>query len=218
MSGQSQRAVKRILVLGASGSVGRLIVEQALDRGFNVTAQTRNASNIENLDGNVQVVALDPTDEMALANALHGHDAVIFALGVKSGKTTLFSDATRALLPAMNAAGVPRLIAITGVGAGDTRGHGGFIYDRIIFPLFTRHFYEDKNAQEKIIEASGLDWVIVRPAPFRDKSSAGPLQALTRVQADTRLRRITRSEVARFVLDQLVSDTHLGAKVFIGHP
>ena len=92
---------------------------------------------------------------------------VVFALGVDAtGPTSLFSDATKILITAMQAAGVRRLVAITGIGAGETRGHGGLIYDWIIFPLFTRHRYADKDRQEALIEASGLDWVIVRPAPF----------------------------------------------------
>ena len=111
--------------------------------------------------------------ERMLREVLPGHDAVIFALGVdRRGRTTLFSDATLALVPAMNAAKVRRLIAVTGIGAGETRGHGGFIYDRLIFPLFTRERYADKDLQERIIEASGLDWTIVRPAEgFYDRST-----------------------------------------------
>lgn len=207
-----------ILVLGASGSVGRLIVAEARERGLAVTAQTRDPHRLAGLDAAGQIVALDPTDGAALAATLPGHDAVIFALGDRRRGTTLFSDATRALLPAMQTAGVRRLIAITGVGAGETRGHGGFLYDRVIFPLFTRSLYADKDVQEKLIEGSGLDWTIVRPAPFSDTPAPGPLQVLTRIEPDTKLRRITRAEVAGFVLDQVGSDTHLFRKPFIGHP
>ena len=218
MSEIAEQSVKSVFVLGASGGVGRQIVAQGLTRGLAVTAQTRNAGKLENVGDAVQVVSLDPTDLKALETALAGHDAVIFALGDLSRETTLFSDVTRALLPAMKAAGVKRLIAITGVGAGETKGHGGFVYDRIIFPLFTKHVYADKNVQEAMIEASDLDWVIVRPAPFSKKQSLDELQAITHIESGTRLRRITRSEVASFVLDQLVSDEYLFAKVFIGHP
>ena len=56
-------------------------------------------------------------------------------------------------------------VAITGIGSGETRGHGGFIYDRIIYSLFTRNRYQDKTRQEALIATSELDWIIVRPAP-----------------------------------------------------
>lgn len=213
-----ETSAKSVFVLGASGGVGRQIVAQALARGHAVTAQTRDAGKLEDLNDAVQGISLEPTDTKALETALTGHDAVIFALGVKRLKTTLFSDATRALLPAMKTAGLRRLIAITGVGAGETKGHGGFVYDRLIFPYITKHIYADKTVQEDLIEASDLDWAIVRPAPFSEKQSADKLLAITRIKADTKLRRITKSEVATFVLNQMESDMYLHAKVFIGHP
>ena len=56
-----------------------------------------------------------------------------------------------------------RLIAVTGLGAGDSRGHGGFIYDAVVFPLLLKRVYDDKDVQERIVRSSGLDWTIVRP-------------------------------------------------------
>lgn len=60
--------------------------------------------------------------------------------------------------------GVRRLVALTGIGAGDSKGHGGLFYDRIIYPFFIKPIYEDKDRQEQLIRESDLDWVIVRPA------------------------------------------------------
>jgi hypothetical protein len=118
----------------------------------------------------------------------------------------------------MEAAGVRRLVAITGVGAGETRGHGGFLYDRVIFPLFTRQRYRDKDRQEALIAASGLDWVIVRPAPFSSRRAPGPLEVHTDIGRNTVLRRITPEEVADFVVAQLHDDRYLRRRPFIGHP
>lgn len=143
---------------------------------------------------------------------------MIVSLGTAPGRrTTLFSDVTAKLIAAMTTEGVKRLVAITGVGAGETRGHGGFLYDRIVYPLFTRPFYEDKNRQEHLIHASPLEWVLVRPAPFKAAAGSAPLQTLTEIKADTMLRRITRDEVASFVLDQLASDQYVRRPVFVGH-
>ena len=63
----------------------------------------------------------------------------------------------------MKMAGVRRLICVTGIGAGDSKGHGGFLYDRIFNPLLLKTIYEDKDRQESLIKASDVDWVIVRP-------------------------------------------------------
>jgi uncharacterized protein YbjT (DUF2867 family) len=208
----------RLLILGATGSVGRLVVEQGLARGHAVTAQTRDAGRAASLLPGARIHAADPTDASALTPLCAGQDAVVFALGTdRGGPTTLFSAATQALLAAMAAAGVSRLVAITGVGAGETRGHGGFLYDRLIFPLFTRHRYADKDRQEALIRASGTHWTILRPAPFATTPGEAPMQRVTAVTPATRLTRVTRAEVAAFALDCAEREIHVGEAVFFGH-
>jgi putative NADH-flavin reductase len=204
--------------LGASGGVGRCILRQGLARGHGFRAQTRDAARLANQPPGIEVVAADPTDAAALRTLVAGQEAVIMSLGTAPGRrTTLFSDVTAKLIAAMTDAGIRRLVAITGVGAGETRGHGGFVYDRIVYPLLTRPFYRDKDRQEELIRRSNLDWVIVRPAPFKATVGAAPLQAITDVRRDTVLRRITHDEVASFVVDQLTSDRYLRQPVFVGH-
>ena len=207
----------RLYVVGASGRVGRELVGQALRRGHSVTAQTRGPGKLAP-DDRLRVARGEPTDTAFLARSLPGHDAVAFVLGVDHSRpTTLFSDATRALLAAMGSSGVARLVAVTGVGAGETRGHGGWIYDRVIHPLFTRHRYEDKDRQERLIEASGLDWTIVRPARSSNARTSEPLEVLTSIPRGARLTRIAPAEVASFILDELAESRFIGAKPFIGH-
>ena len=208
----------KFLLLGASGGVGRRILAQGRVRGHTIRAQTRDAARLAGQPSGIEAIAADPTDAVALRALVAGQDAVIISLGTAPGRrTTLFSDVTAKLLTVMAAEDVKRLIAITGVGAGATRGHGGFFYDCIIYPLFTRPFYEDKNRQEDLIRKSTLDWVLVRPAPFKATAGSAPFQAVTDIGPDTVLRRITRDEVASFVLDQLVDDRYLHRPVFIGH-
>jgi putative NADH-flavin reductase len=208
-----------IAVLGASGGVGRRIVYRALDRGIDVACQTRNANKLTDVAGRVRVFAFDPRDTCKLGEFAGGAAAVIFALGVDTaGATTLFSDVTGALIAAMKREKVRRLIAVTGVGAGDTRGHGGFLYDRIVFPLFARKRYEDKDRQEALIAASGLEWILVRPAPFVRRAVTDPIEVHTRIAPRTVLRRVTRDEAAAFVVEQIDSDRYLRQRPFIGHP
>jgi putative NADH-flavin reductase len=208
----------KVLVLGASGGVGRLVVREAQAAGHTVSAQGRSAERLADLPDPVRRVVADPRDVVALAAAVAGLDAAIYAIGESSlGATTLFSDSTRALVEAMLRCGVPRLIAITGVGAGETRGHGGFVYDRIVFPLFTARKYADKNRQEALIRASGLDWTILRPAPFARSAGSGPLEVHETVAADLMLTRITRAEVARFAVGLLADPRSIRRTLFIGH-
>lgn len=208
----------RLFVIGASGGVGTALLREAAARGHAITAQTRLPGKIAATDA-VHVAIGAPTDADFLRRHLVGQDAVVSCLGIDHrGRTTLFSDATRALLAAMAEAGVRRLVAVTGIGAGDTRGHGGWFYNRIVFPLFTRNRYADKDRQEALIAQSGLDWTIVRPAPFAARAGAGALQVHTDVPPGLQLGSITRAEVASFILDALEQGRFIRRKPFIGHP
>lgn len=205
----------RVFVLGASGQVGRLIAGEALIRGHRVTGQSRDAARVP---AGAAAAVGDPADEDFLTAALPGHDAVVFALGVDhNGPTTLFSQSTRALIPAMRRAGVRRLVAITGVGAGDTRGHGGWFYNRLVFPLFTRHRYADKSLQEGLIAISDLDWTIVRPGPFANGPLKGDLHAIWPLPEDVQINAVTREEVAEFVLDVAEGTRWHHGRPLVGH-
>jgi putative NADH-flavin reductase len=209
----------RLALLGASGRVGRQIIEEAMSRGFEVAAQTRDANKLEALADFVDIHVFDPVDSEKLSEFVRNADTVVMALGVKSrAPTTVFSDVTKVLLDVMNKQDIARLIAITGVGAGETRGHGGIVYDGFIYPLFTRNRYRDKEYQERLIQASGLDWTIVRPAPFSKKRFRNEPEVHTAIRPEVVLKHITTKEVAKFVVEQFQSDRYLHQKPFIGHP
>jgi putative NADH-flavin reductase len=136
---------------------------------------------------------------------------VISALGTPASpfrEVTLLSTATRALVQAMTAEHVSRLVAVTGIGAGDSRGHGGFLLDNLIFPLLLKKVYADKDRQEAIVRDSGIDWVLVRPSVLNDKPGRGAVRALTDLSG-FHGGTISREDVATFVLDQVRSDEWL---------
>jgi putative NADH-flavin reductase len=168
-------------------------------------------------ESRVRIIKADALDKGAVDQAVRGQQASMYAIGVKTiGRTTLFSQSTRILIDAMESNRVKRLVCITGVGAGETKGHGGFLYDWIFYPLITKRIYKDKEVQEALIQKSLLDWVIVRPAAFREGTPSGKLEAVTDVRGVT-LRRVSRAEVAAFVLQQLTDDRYLRKAVFVGH-
>ena len=200
----------KMLVLGATGGTGRLVVQQALARGYEVTALVRSPEKAADLKG-AKIVVGDARDESALRKALKGQFAVIGALGTGVSplrEVTFLSSATRALVSAMKAEQVPRLVAITGMGAGDSRGHGGFAFDNLIFPLLLRNVYADKDRQEAIIHDSGLDWVLVRPSILNNTPGGKPVRALTDL-SEFHGGSIARADVAKFIVDQVRSDTWL---------
>lgn len=123
-------------------------------------------------------------------------------------EVTLLSTATRALVGVMAEQNVRRLVCITGLGAGDSRGHGGFFFDWVFLPLMLRKDYQDKNRQEDAIRASTLDWTIVRPTVLNGKPARGGIKALTDlsgVHGGT----IARADIAEFVVEQLATDAWL---------
>jgi len=203
-------AKTKILVLGATGGTGRLIVSQALARGHEVTALVRSPKKASDLKG-AKLILGDVRDEKALLEALKGQDGVVSALGTPASpfrEVTLLSTTTRALVNAMKAEHVSRLVCVTGIGAGDSAGHGGFLFDNVIFPLLLKKVYADKNRQEAIVRNSGLDWVLVRPSVLNDKNGRGTIRTLTDL-SDFHGGTISREDVARFVLDQLRGDAWL---------
>ncbi|MFT3766392.1 MAG: SDR family oxidoreductase [Minicystis sp.] len=208
MNGEASRS--KILVLGATGGTGRLIVSRALALGHDVSALVRSPDKARDLKG-AQLIAGDARDEAALRRALHGRDAVISALGTPASpfrEVMLLSTATRALVSAMKAEHVSRLVCITGIGAGDSAGHGGFLFDNLIFPLLLRKVYADKDRQEAIVRDSGLDWVLVRPSVLNDKPGSNDVRALEDLSG-FHGGTISREDVARFVVDQVRADTWL---------
>jgi len=202
--------MRKILVLGATGGTGRLIVSQALAQGYDVAALVHSPEKGGDLQG-ANVIVGDARDERALREALKGRDAVVSALGTAASpfrEVTLLSVATRALVSAMKVEQVSRLVCITGIGAGDSAGHGGFVFDHLIFPLLLRHVYADKNRQEAIVRDSGLDWVLIRPSILNDKPGRGTIRALTDLSG-FHGGTISRQDVATFVVRQLRADTWL---------
>jgi putative NADH-flavin reductase len=203
-------AAPKILVLGATGPTGRLIVAQALERGYDVTALVRSPEKAADLQG-VKIIVGNVQDKTTLRQAVSGRDAVISALGTPASpfkEVTFLSAATRALVSAMKAEQVSRLVVITGIGAGDSAGHGGFLFDKLIFPLLLRKVYADKNRQETVIRDSGLDWTVVRPSILNNKPGLGAVRTYTDL-SNFNGGSISRQDVATFVLDQTTSDTWL---------
>ncbi|HSI50693.1 MAG TPA: SDR family oxidoreductase [Ideonella sp.] len=200
----------KLLVLGATGKTGQLIVRQALARGHQVRALVRSPEKANGLEG-AEIIVGDARDESALRKALKGIDAVVSALGTPASpfrEVTLLSTATRSLVNAMQAEGITRLVCITGMGAGDSAGHGGFLFDRVIFPALLRKVYADKNRQEAVVRNSGLEWVLVRPSVLNDKATRPAVRALTDLSG-FHGGSIARADVASFVLDQVQSDAWL---------
>ena len=198
----------KVLIIGATGATGQILMSEALAQGHEVTALARTPSAVAPEDHRPRVLQGNALDASSVEAAVAGQDAVLSALGTRSTRpTTLFSESTTNLISAMKKHGVRRLVCITGVGVGDSKGHVGFLYDRIIRPFVVKNVYEDKERQEEEIKRSDLDWVIVRPARLTDGPAKGKYRIF--LGGSYTATKISRADVASFMLAQLSDDTYV---------
>jgi putative NADH-flavin reductase len=205
----------KVLIVGASRGIGLATVECALEAGHQVRALARSAARIAIDNPDLEKVSGDALDATIVRRALEGVDAVIESLGVKPGPAailrpvSLFSKATRVLVELMEETGVRRLICVTGIGAGDSRDRGGFLYSVVVLPLALRRVYDDKDAQEWIIRKSTLEWVIARPGLLTRGPETGSYRVLDNPD-EWRMGSISRADVADFLVKQIDDDAYLG--------
>ncbi len=199
----------KIAVIGASRGVGLELVKLALSENHEVTALLRNPSQLKINDANLKIVKGDIRDAASVKETVVGQEAVCICIGIPPTRKPIdiYSQGTLNVLAAMKGSPKMKLVAVTGIGAGDSKGHGGFFYDKIINPLLLGTIYQDKNKQESIIKASDSNWLIVRPGFLTNGAKTGQYRViddLTNITAGN----ISRSDVADFILKQLVTPTH----------
>jgi putative NADH-flavin reductase len=200
----------KLLIVGASRGIGRQLLEQALRAGHTVTAMARHLEKLPEPRPGLRVMAGDILNASQVHQAVEGQEVVCLTIGI--GITwkpvQVFSQGAENLLAAMAEHGVRRLICITGIGAGDSEGHGGFLYDRIFKPLLLKNIYEDKDRQEALIKASDADWTIVRPAFLTNGPLTGKYRVLTDLTGVT-ADKISRADVAHFMLAELATNCYV---------
>jgi putative NADH-flavin reductase len=198
----------RLVIFGSTGSVGRVMVRQALEQGHSVTAFARDPSKLGIEHPNLRTLAGDAMDAAAVEDAVRGHDAVVCALGA-GAKGTIRSEGTRNIVRAMETTGVRRLVCQSSLGVGDSRENLTFFWKHIMFGLLLREAYADHIGQENAVIRSGLDWTIVRPGAFTDGPRTGRYRHGFRPDDKAITHKISRADVAEFMLNQLTDRTYL---------
>ena len=202
-----------VLIIGASRGIGLETVKAALHAGHSVRALARSARRIPVDHPKLEKMVGDALQVPTVKRALTGVDVVIQSLGISAGPenifnpTRLFSIATRVLVAAMEEAQVKRLICVTGFGAGDSRGRGGFLYS-VAFHLLVGRIYDDKDVQERIVRRSKLDWVIARPVILTNGPKTNAYRALIDPR-DWTCGFVSRVDVADFLVKQIGDDAFL---------
>ena len=213
---ESMLCMKTIAVFGASGLTAAECVYQALENGDNVVGLTRNPSKLvipkgsggakagQSLESpNLTMIAGDVTNkadvDKVFANPI---DGVVVALGGKTADVgdTMLTDGTRNVIDAMKEKGVKRLAVVTSIGAGDSESQAPFFF-KILMMTAMKKIFTDKNNQEKVTAASGLEYCIVRPGGLTVDPPTGVINVIEGEAGS-----IPRADVAQFCLDAVTVD------------
>jgi putative NADH-flavin reductase len=206
----------RIFILGATGGIGRQLVDQALERHHRVTAFVRSPQKLGAARDALTVIRGDVHNTDAMRQALAGHDSVLSALGPPGpARNTITSDSARATIAAMQSAGMQRLLVVGVAALFPDIG----MFGRLLRNTLLRNIADDSAEMERIVKASGLDWTIVRPPRLTN----GPRRGRYAV-ADDHLPNgaggnaaISRADVAHFMLDEVEEPGHLRRVVGIAY-
>jgi putative NADH-flavin reductase len=198
----------KVLVFGATGGVGRRVVEEGLARGHDVAAFVRDPSRLDVAHERLTVFRGDVLDAASVERAVRGQGAVLCSIGA-GRKGRVRSEGTRNIVRAMEGAGVRRLVCQTTLGVGESSGNLNLFWKHAMFGLLLRGAFADHEQQEAHVRSSALDWTIVRPAAFTDGERTGEYRhGFSPAKKGLRLK-ISRADVAEFMLDQLTDDTYL---------
>jgi uncharacterized protein YbjT (DUF2867 family) len=195
-----------VLVVGATGSIGRLVVEEAIRNGYATRALVRDPAKARRLPAEADVVVGDVTRPDTLSRAVDGVDAVVFTLGSDgAGKTGAESVDYGGVRNVLNALGsrTARIALMTSIGVTNRTG----AYNR------ATEAHDWKRRSERLLRASGLPYTIVRPGWFDyngpDEHRLVLLQGDTRQAGDPRDGVIARRQIAQVLVRSLDSDQAL---------
>ena len=220
----------KLAVFGPTGGTGRRLVERAIAEGHDVTAFARDPSRITARHERLRVVVGDAFDPASVREAVAGNEAVISVLGSRQPSNPLHprrpgdphgvgSVGSENIVTAMKEHGLRRFVCQTAWGVGESRQNPGFagaFFMNVLVPPLLRDEYADKEAQEKIVADSDLDWIIVRPMLLTN----GPWTNDYRADVDLKPGRrpyISRADAADFLLKQLADDTFVRKTPAIGY-
>lgn len=204
----------KIVVFGATGIVGKAVVNEALKKGHEVTVLTRNARKVTIRHEHLHIVEGNVADKNVIRTVLKDQEAVIQTLGIGGkgdGKpTSIVSEANKIIMTEMEQMNVKRLIAISVIGAGDSLTFLPWIYRKFVLPLFMKWFQaviDDKNRMEPMIKRSGLDWTIVRCTTVKERPATGKVNAT--LDGKGLKFSISAADMAVFIVNQLTDNSFL---------
>lgn len=201
----------RIALFGAD--TGRQVLEQALAAGLFVTALVRTRAELTIEDDALKVIIGELDREQDVHEVVAGSHAVISALSAGRSRkpTAACTDGVRAILAAMKAHDVRRILAVSAHGVAET--HDRSAYVRKVWRL-APEWMRDKEAMEELLRASDVDWTVVRPPGLTSGAFTGRYRVGTDLPMGA-LTRISHADVADFLLAATLDATYVQQAVTI---
>jgi len=208
----------KVVVFGATGTIGRLFVKRALLEGHQVTAFARKPDKLDVEHPSLTLFPGDAMNRAAVSNAVRGHDAVVVTLGSgMARKSVIRSMGTQNVIQGMHDHGVRRLICQSTLGAHESWNNLNFFWKRIMFGLLLRPVFLDHELQENLVRESGLDWTLVRPGAFTDGPASGAFKEGFAANDRNLTLKISRADVAEFLKRQLSDRNYLHRAVSLSY-
>lgn len=209
-------STNKIAILGANGKAGKILVNEALEKGYQVKILTRNSTNTEKINKNIETIIGDARNFSTIQDLLQGCSAVINAVGQPKNESYIFSTVTKHILEAMKESKIKRYILISGGSLNVTGDQKGIInkIGATLFKLFLPKMMQDKYKELQIIQNSGVDWTIVR-LPFVIEGTG--IGSIKESLVDMPGIKIQNGDIAPFVIKQINSDRYVGKCPFISN-
>lgn len=207
----------KLIIFGATGSVGKELVRQAVEKKFEVTAFVRHPEKLQNTNyPNLTVYKGDVMNVYDVENALKNQEVVLCALG--DGKVGIIRAlGTKNIIAAMHKTGKKRLICQTTLGMGESYDNLNFFWKHIMFGMLLKKAFQDHQLQEQHIFNSHLEYTIVRPSALTD----GEITNQYKIGFDQNLKnlnlKISRADVAGFMLQQVATTEYSRKAVSISN-
>lgn len=206
--------MKRILLYGATGRTGGLVLNYALQQGYTVTTLVRNPTKLMVQSDNLTVIKGLPTSLDDVRKAMRGCDLVISTLSALSDSEAFslknvpaphtLETTMQNTITSMAEQGLKRIVTLSSIGAGDSRPYAPW-YMRLVIKLTNfKITFADHDAQEFLLMNSGLDWTVARPVALNNNGETKELNVSYRETPSPFS--ISRKRLAAFMVDCLATD------------
>ncbi|RMG62551.1 MAG: SDR family oxidoreductase [Bacteroidetes bacterium] len=206
----------KILIIGSTGRVGKLLVTHALEKGHQVTAFARNVEDYPFEHENLKLFQGDVLYPALIDVAMPGHDIVLSVIGIRQfkGPITLLSTGMGHIIAAMKKHGLKRILTLTGAGILQENEHE-LIMDSLGFPPNLQNLSLDHRRVFHALQESGLDWTIVCPAFMTSGPKRSNLLVRANYYPSRAMNQVSAEAVADFMTDEMIKNEYIGQRVGI---